>query len=73
MGLVSQAASAWVTRHFVTDFSKTCNKIILHFFPLLFRDLLERMGFQGHQEAQVQMETQARTDPPDQEASKEIR
>ena len=31
------------------------------------------MGFQGHQEAQAQMETQARTDPLDQEASKEIR
>ena len=26
MGLKSQAASAWVTKHFVTIFSKTCNK-----------------------------------------------
>ena len=26
MGLESQAVSAWVTKHFVTIFSKTCNK-----------------------------------------------
>ena len=25
MGLGSQAVSAWVTKHFVTTFSKTCN------------------------------------------------
>ena len=27
MGFESRAVSAWVTKHFVTSFSKTCNNV----------------------------------------------
>ena len=39
MGLESQAVLAWVTKHFVTIFSKTCNNIGMNFIFVDFIDV----------------------------------